>query len=82
MSYPYDGHPCPYGCARPPDLLDTPRLLLKAVFAVMVHTRAEIEGKVWAEPRPIFPPPGCEPVVHHYRYSCLPPMPGRDCTFT
>lgn len=79
MIHPNDVHSC--RCAvRPPDLLDTPRLLLKAVFAVLVHARAEIEEKVWAEPRPIFTPQGCGPVVHHYRHSCLPPVPGREWT--
>lgn len=83
MTPPHDMHSCHYAAAQGRDLLDAPRLLLKAVFAVLVHARAEVERKVWAEPRPmpISPPPGCGSVVHYYRYSCLPPMPGQDCTF-
>lgn len=69
-------HPGHYD-PRQPDLLDAPRLVLQAVFAVLVHTRAEIERKVWAEPRP-FAPPQCGAVVHEYRCCRLPRIPG-DC---
>jgi hypothetical protein len=74
MSHPHDMYPWQYGVGGRPDVLDLPRLILQAGFAVLVHARAELERKVWAEPRP-FAPPGCGHVVHHYRYCCLP---GRD----
>lgn len=68
-------HPSHYDPQRP-DLLDAPRLVLQAVFAILVQARAEIERKVWAEPRPMQPPPACGAVVHEYRHCCLPPIPG------